>query len=99
MSSLTFTLIQTSLQWEDKKANIQMLEEKINSISSPTHIVVLPEMFSTGFSMNPGALAEKMDGPTVKWMQKIANKKKVILTGSIIIEEDQQFYNRIRLLR
>ena len=72
-----------------------MLEEKINSISSPTHIVVLPEMFSTGFSMNPEALAEKMDGPTVKWMQKIANKRKVILTGSIIIEENQQFYNRL----
>jgi len=95
MSSLTFTLIQTSLHWEDKEANLQMLEEKINSISSPTHIVVLPEMFSTGFSMNPEALAEKMDGPTVKWMQKIANKRKVILTGSIIIEEDQQFYNRL----
>ena len=95
MSSLGFTLIQTSLHWEDKEANLRMLEEKIKSIQEPTHIVLLPEMFSTGFSMKPKQLAEKMDGPTVQWMKKIAASKKIILTGSLIIEEDGKYFNRL----
>lgn len=95
MSSLHISLIQTQLFWEDKAANLLMLEEKINSITQKTEIIVLPEMFSTGFSMNPSALAETMDGATVQWMKKIAVGKKVILTGSIIIQEDNQFFNRL----
>ena len=72
---LTLTIIQTSLQWEDKTANLQMLEQKIHSIKEKTEIVVLPEMFSTGFSMKPAALAETMEGDTVKWMKRIAAEK------------------------
>lgn len=95
MSSLHISFIQTHLFWEDKIANLSMLEEKIHSITEKTEIVVLPEMFSTGFSMNPSALAETMDGPTVNWMKKIAANKKIILTGSIIIQENDQYYNRL----
>lgn len=95
MSSLHISFIQTALFWENKAANLLMLEEKINSISQKTEIVVLPEMFSTGFSMNPSALAETMDGPTVQWMKKISAEKKVILTGSVIIQENNQFFNRL----
>src|SRR6476620_3707229 len=95
MSTLIVTGIQSSLHWEDKEANLQMFEEKIFSISQPTEIVVLPEMFSTGFSMQPKKLAEPMDGETVEWMKRIAAKKKIILTGSVIIEEDRNFYNRL----
>jgi omega-amidase len=95
MSSLQITLIQTSLAWEDKQANLSMLEEKINSIEDKMEIVVLPEMFSTGFSMKPAELAEKMDGPTVEWMKRIASSKRIILTGSVIIEEGGYFYNRL----
>ena len=87
MSSLTITIIQTNLHWEVKAANLQMLEQKINSIKDKTEIVVLPEMFSTGFSMNPGKLAETMSGETLQWMKRVAIAKKVILTGSIIIKE------------
>lgn len=87
MSHLTFTIIQTNLHWENKAANLQMLEQKINSIQHPTQIIVLPEMFNTGFSMKPETLAEDMNGPTVEWMKRIAAEKKVILTGSIIIKE------------
>ena len=94
MSALTFTLIQTSLYWEDKAANLQMLEEKINSITEKTQVVVLPEMFSTGFSMNPELLAETMDGETISWMKRLAAAKKVILTGSVIIQENGSYYNR-----
>lgn len=72
-----------------------MLEQKINSISGKTEIIVLPEMFSTGFSMNPAPFAEGMDGETVQWMKKVAAEKKVILTGSIIAEENGQYFNRL----
>jgi len=102
MSTLTITGIQTNLHWEDKVANLKMFEEKILSINQPTEIVMLPEMFSTGFSMKPEKLAETMDGETVNWMKRIAAKKKIILTGSVIIEETGQtgtvrpvYYNRL----
>lgn len=95
MSSLSVTLIQTALHWEDKAANLTMLEQKINSITEKTHIVVLPEMFSTGFSMKPEMLAETMEGETVAWMKRMAAAKRVILTGSVIIEEEGHYYNRL----
>ena len=77
-----------------------MLEEKIHSISHPTEIVVLPEMFSTGFSMHPEKLAETMDGQTVQWMKRIAAEKKIILTGSVIIKastpaRNDVYFNRL----
>jgi predicted amidohydrolase len=72
-----------------------MFEEKIFSISQPTEIVVLPEMFSTGFSMQPKRLTETMEGETIQWMKQVAAKKKIILTGSVIIEEDGNYYNRL----
>lgn len=71
-----------------------MLEEKINKLGH-TELVVLPEMFSTGFSMKPTLFAETMQGETVAWMKRIAIAKKIILTGSIIIEEGGKYYNRL----
>ena len=81
---LIISTIQTNLHWEDKAANLQMLEQKIKSIKEKTEIVVLPEMFSTGFSMKPELLAETMEGETVQWMKRVAAEKKIILTGSFI---------------
>ena len=95
MSSLNVTIIQADLHWEDKEANMKMFEEKINSIKERAEVVVLPEMFSTGFSMKPKELAEKMNGPTVEWMKTIAGKKRIILTGSLIIEDEGKYYNRL----
>ena len=95
MSSLTITLIQPDLIWENKKANLDMLSQKIESIKEKTEVVILPEMFSTGFSMKPELLAEKMSGETVAWMKKIASTKKIILTGSMIIEEGGKYFNRL----
>jgi predicted amidohydrolase len=95
MSTLTVTTIQPDLQWEDKAANLRRLEEKIDGIAVHTELVVLPEMFSTGFSMRPELLAERMDGPTVDWMRTMAARKKVILTGSVIIEDDEKYFNRL----
>ena len=93
--SLTITLIQTALHWEDKAANLAMLQQKIMSIEEKTELVVLPEMFSTGFSMKPQQFAEAMDGDTVQWMKNVAKQKRIILTGSVIIEEDGNYYNRL----
>lgn len=95
MSNLTITIIQTALHWEDKAANLAMFESKIDSIKDKTEIVVLPEMFSTGFSMKPELLAETMDGDTVRWMKRMAAEKKIILTGSIIAKEGDEYFNRL----
>ncbi|MBX2923096.1 MAG: amidohydrolase [Chitinophagaceae bacterium] len=99
MSSLAVTVIQTALYWEDKPANLAMLTQKINALQPGAEVVVLPEMFSTGFSMNPARLAEKMDGATLQWMKETASGKKIILTGSIIIEEEGRYYNRLLWVR
>lgn len=72
-----------------------MLEKKILGISEKTELVILPEMFSTGFSMRPEALAETMEGESVQWMKRIAAEKKIILAGSLIIEEGGHYYNRL----
>ena len=93
--TLTITTIQTALHWENKALNLEMLETKINNIKAKTEVVVLPEMFATGFSMQPEKLAETMEGDTVQWMKKMASSKKIILTGSVIIEEKGNYYNRL----
>lgn len=95
MEKISITTIQSHLHWEDKEANLRMFSEKIAGIGGQTHIIVLPEMFSTGFSMDPKALAEPMDGETIAWMRRTAKEKKAILTGSLIIEEEGRFFNRM----
>lgn len=95
MSTLSLTTIQANLFWEDKDANLEMFTAKIDSIPHKTEVVVLPEMFSTGFSMDPQKLAENMDGQTMQWMAERAAQKKIILTGSIIVEENGNYFNRL----
>lgn len=95
MSQLLVTLVQANLHWEDKQANLQMLEQQIQAIGQPTQLVVLPEMFSTGFSMQPEKLAETMEGSSVQWMKSMATQYKIILTGSLIIEEAGEYFNRL----
>ncbi len=95
MSTLKITLIQTHLFWEDKGANLALLEQKIVNLEEPTEVVILPEMFTTGFSMQPTLHAETMEGPSVQWMRRIAMTQKIILTGSLIIEEKGHYYNRL----
>ncbi|MBL0146043.1 MAG: amidohydrolase [Chitinophagaceae bacterium] len=95
MSTLAITTIQSNLVWENKEANLYDLEQKINNIADDTEVVILPEMFSTGFSMQPGLFAETMDGETVAWMKRVSTQNKIVLTGSIIIEEEGNYYNRL----
>ncbi len=95
MPPLTITTIQSNIFWENKEANLNMFEEKIMSINEQTEVVVLPEMFSTGFIQEPEQLAETMDGATVFWMKNTAAKKKIILTGSIVVKENEHYFNRL----
>ncbi len=95
MSSLTITTIQTNLHWENKQGNLLLLEDRLRSIDQKTEIIVLPEMFSTGFSMRPKDLAETMEGETVMWMREMAEQYRVVLTGSVIIEENGKYFNRL----
>lgn len=98
MQSLTISLIQSDLYWEDKEANMRMFESRINGISEKTELIVLPEMFTTGFTMNAEELAESMDGNTMNWLSETSRKKKAAIAGSIIIQEDGKFFNRLVLM-
>jgi len=95
MQPLTISLIQSHLFWEDKANNLKQFSEKISMLPNETQVVILPEMFSTGFSMKPEQLAETMDGPTVEWIKQTAKQYRKIITGSIIIEENGHYYNRL----
>lgn len=94
-NTLQIALIQTHLVWENPTQNRELLSEKLKTLSEPVDIIVLPEMFTTGFSMHAANLAETMQGDTVQWMINIAKQQKVAITGSLIIKEDNQFYNRL----
>ena len=86
--------IQADLTWENPIKNLAFFEEKINSLPINTDIVVLPEMFTTGFSMEPQKNAEKMNGKTIQWMQNISKQKNCAIAGSVIIQEEDKYYNR-----
>lgn len=95
MQDLNVTLIQTHIHWEDSIANLAHFEEKIWQIEKATDIILLPEMYSTGFSMNTKKLAEPMNLHSFKWMQKMAAQKKCVIAGSLIIKEKGHNYNRL----
>ncbi len=87
--------VQSNLVWEDIDANLNAFERKINAIHSSPDLIILPEMFSTGFSMNPGPLAENPDGKTTRWMKGMAEKSNAVITGTLIILEKGRFFNRL----
>ncbi|HET8802971.1 MAG TPA: amidohydrolase [Aequorivita sp.] len=92
---LKITIIQSDLHWENAEANRALFSKKIQNIEAEADLIVLPEMFSTGFSMNAKNLAEKNDGETFKWMVSEARKNNCAITGSVIISEYGKFYNRL----
>lgn len=95
MQDLTITLVQTELIWEDIPANLALLDNKIDTISEQTDLIVLPEMFTTGFSMNAAKLAESMNGSAVSWILSKSKSKNADIMGSVIVEEDAKYYNRL----
>jgi predicted amidohydrolase len=93
-NDLILTLIQADLFWENPKANREQFEKIISELNKPTDILILPEMFTTGFSMRPQTFAEPMEGPTMEWMAAVSAQTQIHLVGSLIIEQQQRYYNR-----
>lgn len=91
---IKIALLQYDIEWENKQANIDKIEQMVSGTEG-ADLIVLPEMFTTGFSMNISDCAEKMDGQTVVWMKQFAQNRNVAICGSIIIEENGVFYNRL----
>lgn len=94
-STLKIALVQSPLHWEDPPANRKLFEEKIKAIPNPVDLIVLPEMFSTGFTMNPQHVAASEGIKTVAWMQEMAQQKEAALVGSIAFWEKDKPYNRL----
>lgn len=95
MDNLRVTLIQSPLHWEDPVANRAMFEEKIWKIGQPTDVILLPEMFTTGFTMNAAPLAEAMNLATTKWMKQMADQTGALLMGSVIGNDGGRYVNRL----
>ncbi len=95
MPDLKVTLVQADLAWEDIDANLAAFEKRIEGLTDDTHLIVLPEMFTTGFSMNARALAEDMQGRTVAWLKGMARKKGVHVVGGSMLREGDRYVNRL----
>lgn len=93
-NTLTVALIQTDLVWENPEANRKNLEHKVNAINS-ADLIVLPEMFTSGFTMNATKVAETMDGETITWLKALSKSKNSAIVGSLVISENGNYYNRL----
>lgn len=92
---MNVSLIQTDLSWEDPKANLSRIETQLDLLPAASQLVILPEMFTSGFTMNPQAVAEPMNGPTLSWLRQKAADLEVAITGSYVVESDGEYYNRL----
>lgn len=94
MSALNVTIVQVDLNWHNATANREMFSEIVGSIAEPTDLIVLPEMFTTGFTMDAETYAEPMDGPTMAWLTETAAMRNAVICGSIIVHSDNRYLNR-----
>lgn len=94
-SDLHIALMQIDIHWEQIDKNLQQITEQLTRLPSATELVLLPEMFATGFSMHADKLAQSMDGTIVQWMKQQAREHRMILCGSVIIREHGKYWNRL----
>ncbi len=92
---LTVAIIQTHLIWENPIQNRLNFSKKIREIRDDVDLIILPEMFTTGFTMTPHNIAETMKGNTVEWMKQMAKETNAAITGSIVLSEGNDYYNRL----
>src|SRR5690606_5654460 len=92
---MKISLVQFDITWEDISKNLFFLDQKIQQIPQDTDIIVLPEMFSTGFTMRPEKAAEVDQGESITWMIKNAKKMQKAIVGSLAIKENGSYYNRL----
>lgn len=95
MPTVNVSLIQSETHWHDPAANHALFDEWLEQVPQPSDLVVLPEMWSTGFTMSSAAVAEPIDGPTVTWMRARARSFATAIAGSVVISEGGAFYNRM----
>lgn len=95
VNDIKIAIIQTSLFWEDVDKNLEIFTKKISNIKNKADLVVLPEMFSTGFSMNSKKLAEEINGKTVNWLIKTSVINNISIIGSLIIKEKNNYFNKL----
>lgn len=96
IQNLKVTVFQAYLFWENIDKNLQNISLRLSGgVREKTDLIILPEMFSTGFSMNSEALAEEMDGKTMQWLSKTALQFDCVITGSLIIKENGKYFNRM----
>lgn len=93
MENLKVTIIQPDIIWENPQANLDKYSQWLEK-SGETDVIILPEMFTTGFSMHPEKLKERMDGTSIEWMKTVAKFKDSVVVGSLIIEEENRIFNR-----
>jgi len=94
-NELNIVAIQSGIVWEKPEVNLEYFDQQISKLPSTVDLVILPEMFTTGFSMNPISIAETMEGPSIKWMVATAKVNCLALVGSIVIKENAQYFNRL----
>lgn len=99
MQNLKLSIIQADLAWEDSRENLKRFDAKISGINLPTDLIVLPEMFNTGFTMHAEKCAEEEDEPTMQWLKEKAGNLSCIVAGSILIKEEGNYYNRFVWMR
>ncbi|WP_281238558.1 nitrilase family protein [Flavobacterium praedii] len=92
---MKIALVQSALSWENPEKNRKKLGEKINAITESIDLIILPEMFTSGFTMQPNIVAETMQGETIIWLKQLAKDKNCAITGSLVISENGNFYNRL----
>ena len=92
---MKIALLNSTLVWENPTENRINFEQKINGINEAIDLIVLPEMFTSGFTMNPKKVAETMQGETISWLIKLAKAKNCAITGSLVISENENYYNRL----
>src|SRR3954470_14809823 len=98
-SQLNVSLIQADLAWHDAVENRRRLAQLTTPLAGKTDLIVLPEMFSTGFTMEPEKVAEPPDGPTTQWMREQAKTLNAVITGSVVTEADGRYWNRLIWMR
>lgn len=91
---MTISIIQTDIVWENKQENLRLLRRKLETLCGTTEVVVLPEMFSTGFSMNSKTLAEPANGETITFLKQWATEFQLAIAGSYIASDNERYYNR-----
>ena len=94
MQDISITFIQSDLVWKNHLANLKAFEKKISQVNSPTDLIILPEMFNTGFVVEPQGIDTNAAEDSLAWMKKVAKKKDAVIAGSMIVNDHDNFYNR-----